>query len=118
MHQWLRAAQTPLVFAVPEIVCYITHPMAPRKTTRKKTPPEPLHFRGFPLTTGDSATLARLSLDASDCVGRTISQSAIVRALVRHAGRQGEQWLQEHILPHLESEIDAGVLWGKKPGAG
>jgi hypothetical protein len=80
----------------------------------KKTPPrQPLHIHSITLTSPDAETLQQLSQDASDFIGYRISASAIARALVRHAGQQGEAWAREQIFPFVEQELNAGVRWGK-----
>jgi len=58
--------------------------------------------------------LQSFSQDAKDFTGRAVGDSAILRALVRYAGQQGEQWLREQIFPLIEQELDAGIVWGKK----
>jgi hypothetical protein len=57
--------------------------------------------------------LKRLSTDASDFLGRSISSSAIVRALVRQIGRQGREE-QQVLFLEVEKELNAGVRWGKQ----
>jgi hypothetical protein len=66
--------------------------MSERKTRGKKssaaTPPLAPH--SLSLGRQEELTLGRLSQDASDFVGRKVSGSAVVRALLRFADRQGE----------------------------
>jgi predicted TIM-barrel fold metal-dependent hydrolase len=58
--------------------------------------------------------LRRLSTDAADYIGRAVSGSAIVRALLRHVAQYPASWVQARIFPFVEKELDSGVLWGKK----
>jgi hypothetical protein len=82
--------------------------------TKKTLPKQPLHIHSITLTPSDAETLEQLSQDASDFIGYRISASAIVRAVVRYAGQQGEAWAREQIFPFVEQELNAGVRWGKK----
>jgi hypothetical protein len=88
--------------------------MAVRKTARKKSPPPRLTIRSLSLVEEDAARLERLAQDASDYIGWTVSSSAIVRVLIRHADRQGGGWLKEHLAPLIEREIREGTVWGRK----
>jgi hypothetical protein len=85
--------------------------MAIRKSATSK---EPLHISSLALTPSTEITLKRISRDATDVVGRTVSDSAVVRALLRYVAQQPLPWVREHVYPHLEAEMSAGVLWGKK----
>ncbi len=69
------------------------------------------------LTTDNVALLQRLAQEASDQGGRTISGSAILRALVRYADKRGTAWQRKNILPVLEEEIASGTVWGTKKEA-
>jgi hypothetical protein len=81
----------------------------------KKTPPKPAFFsRSITLTRDVEETLRGFSQDAKDFTGRAVGSSAILRALVRYADRQGERWLREQVFPLIEKELDAGVVWGRK----
>jgi len=81
----------------------------------KKNPPkEPLVIHSLTLTPTTAATLRRLSTDAADYIGRTVSESAIVRALLRHVEQYPASWVQARIFPFVEKELDSGVMWGKK----
>jgi hypothetical protein len=82
--------------------------------TKKTLPKQPLHVHSIVLTPPDAETLQQLSQEASDFTGYRISASAIVRALVRYAGQQGEAWARERLFPFVEQELNAGVRWGKK----
>jgi hypothetical protein len=47
----------------------------------------------------DQETLDRFSKDISDYTGRTVSGSAVLRALVRYAGQQRYDWVLAHLPP-------------------
>jgi hypothetical protein len=38
----------------------------------------------------------------------------MIRALVRYADKQGEQWVHSEVLPYVEEEVRAGATWGKQ----
>ena len=81
----------------------------------KKNPlKEPLVIRSLTMTPTTAKTLQRLSAAASDYIGRTVSESAIVRALLRHIEQYPASWVQARIFPFVEKELDSGVMWGKK----
>lgn len=82
--------------------------------TKKLPPKESLLFRSHMLTPTTEASLAQLKQEASDQLGWTVSGSAIVRALLRHAAQQDGTWLREQLFPHIEQEIQQGMVWGKK----
>lgn len=65
------------------------------------------------LTLDVAEALHRLSRDASDFLGRTVSSSAIVRALVRQVIQQGPP-AADALFIQVEKEIKAGVKWGKQ----
>lgn len=65
------------------------------------------------LSTDEIATLNRLSRDASDFLGRSISSSAIVRALIRQIEKHGPP-AADDLFFEVERELKGGVLWGKK----
>jgi hypothetical protein len=81
---------------------------------KKTLPKQPLHVHSIVLTPPDAETLQQLSQEASDFTGYRISASAIVRAVVRHAGQQGEAWARAQIFPFVEQELNSGIRWGKK----
>jgi hypothetical protein len=66
------------------------------------------------LTPVDEDILERISRDASDYIGRTVSGSAIMRALLREVDRQGYQWVLSQLCPLVEAELASGVMWGRK----
>jgi len=83
---------------------------------RAKTKPKrrPLVIRSLTLTHDADETLQRLSQNASDYLGWTVSGSAIVRALLRQAAQQSSPWMTTQLSPFIEKEISSGVVWGKK----
>jgi hypothetical protein len=81
----------------------------------KKTPPKSVFsIRSITLTPEVTEALLRLSGDATDFTGRAVSGSAMIRALVRYADKQGEQWVRSEVLPYVEEEVRAGATWGKQ----
>ena len=67
----------------------------------------------FTLTEDVVEMLRQLSSDATDFLGRTVSVSAIVRALVRQIDQQGPPAADELFLL-VEKEMKGGRIWGKK----
>ena len=55
----------------------------------------------------------RLSQEASDFLGRTISESAGIRAMSRQIGKQGPAEA-DALFIEVERELKAGKLWGRK----
>ncbi len=87
----------------------ITHSVA-----RKKTKPQkPTFISTLAFTPAVKDSLRNLSREASDFTGWTVSGSALVRALVVYADKQGSGWLESQIFPLVEEEQNAGVIWGK-----
>lgn len=82
-----------------------------KKPPRKDTPEFSIHT--MTLTQEEVDALKRLSRDASDFLGRSISVSAIVRALVRQTLRQGPPG-SDALFVEVERELKAGVKWGKQ----
>ena len=58
-------------------------------------------------------TLVRLSRDATDFLGRSVSMSAIVRALVRQVDQHGPP-TADALFRLVEKELQDGVRWGKQ----
>ena len=83
--------------------------------TIRTLPPkkETLVVRSHTLTPSTKATLRVLSNDATDTLGRAVSDSTIVRALLRYVDRQGVIWAREHLFPLIGQEMASGTLWGK-----
>jgi hypothetical protein len=84
---------------------------------KKRPAKPPFLFHSLTLTEQDNVILRSLGQDARDCIGRAVSTSAIMRALIRYAGQQSEAWAREHLFPIVEQEMNAGVLWGGKKGS-
>jgi hypothetical protein len=88
--------------------------MAPRKPTAKKPRKPPLAIRTFSLTPQNEESLAEIATAASDRIGWTVSNSAVVRALLSFADSQDTGWLSQELFPRIEREIAAGRVWGTK----
>jgi hemolysin activation/secretion protein len=78
---------------------------------REEEPSFPI--RTLRLTGDADRALRRLSQDASNFLGRKVSNSAIVRALVRQASRQGPA-AADALFLLVEQELKSGVLRGRK----
>lgn len=87
--------------------------MARAKQTPRKPPARPDLIRALSLTPDVEESLQRLSQDASDVIGRTVSSSAIVRALVCYATQQGPP-VANAVFGLVEQELRSGIRWGKK----
>jgi hypothetical protein len=81
----------------------------------KKNPSLVIH--SVSLSPDTEAILHRLSSDASDFIGRAISESAIVRALLRRTEQQGPHEAGA-LFSLVEEELNSGMKWGKKQGKG
>lgn len=81
---------------------------------KKPSPKETILVRSHTLTPTVDRALRDISQDASDLLGWTVSNSAVVRAMVRYINAQGERWQREHLFPVIEQEIQDGTFWGKK----
>ena len=90
----------------------ITHPMAriPKPSAPKKSS---FSVRTFTLTEDVEETLRQLSSDATDFLGRTVSESAVIRALVRQIAQQSPP-ASSVLFLEIEKELQAGTMWGKK----
>jgi hypothetical protein len=87
----------------------------PTKRGRKAKIEKPeILIRSLTLTPATVETLEQVSRDASDYIGRTVSSSAIMRALLQYAGRQGGLWARDQLFPLVEDELSLGVVWGKR----
>ena len=82
---------------------------------KKSIPREELQLtvQTVTLTPDVIETLRRLSQEASDFIGRKVSSSAIVRALVRQIDQQGPP-AADALFIEVEKEMKAGRIWGKK----
>jgi hypothetical protein len=65
------------------------------------------------LTRETEDILQRLSGDASDYIGRVVSNSAIVRALLCQVDQQGPPGANALFI-QVEKELKSGVMWGKE----
>lgn len=84
--------------------------MATRKILPQK---EALFIRSHSLTFSTEAVLKRIRQDATDVIGRTVSTSAVERALLCYAEQQGMAWVRECLYPLIEQEMESGIRWGK-----
>ena len=86
---------------------------------KKPTPPPLPHenpqlaVHTVTLTLDVVETLQRLSQEATDFLGRKVSSSAIVRALVRQIDQQGPP-AADALFLLVEKEMKDGRIWGKK----
>jgi hypothetical protein len=85
--------------------------MATRKTTPYK---KSLFIRTHTLTEENERTLQQLSQETSDVIGWTVSNSAVVRALLRYATEQPSSWVSTTLAPLIEQEMQTGIIWGSK----
>ena len=65
------------------------------------------------LTTEETKALQLLSQGASDFLGRSISNSAVIRALLRQVVKHGPS-AADDLFFEVERELKAGVRWGKQ----
>ena len=65
------------------------------------------------LTRDTENILQRLSSDASDFIGRAVSNSAIVRSLLRQVDQQGPPAV-DALFVQVEKELKSGVTWGRE----
>jgi hypothetical protein len=83
--------------------------------TRKSIPhKKSLFIRTHTLTEENERTLQQLSQETSDIIGWTVSNSAVVRALLRHATEQPSSWVSTTLAPLIEQEMQTGIVWGSK----
>jgi hypothetical protein len=83
--------------------------------TRKPIPlKRSLFIRTHTLTEENERTLQRLSHEASDVMGWTVSNSAVVRALLRYTTQQPSSWISTTLAPLIEQEMQTGIVWGSK----
>ena len=81
---------------------------------KKTAPVEPLKVCTVKLTRTAERTLSRLSQDASDALGWTVSNSATIRALLSYIEQQPRSWASTELHPFIEEEIAQGRVWGTK----
>jgi hypothetical protein len=83
-------------------------------TRKSKTPPkEPLKVCTVKLTAAEERLLREVSQDASDVLGWTVSNSAVLRACI-HYMQQAPEWTTTALHPLIEQEIAQGRVWGSK----
>jgi hypothetical protein len=90
----------------------LTHAMARLRSTPKKAKQE-FTIHSLSLTRDTEDILQRLSSDASDFIGRAVSSSAIVRALLRQVDKQGPP-AADALFVEVEKELKSGVMWGRE----
>ena len=56
----------------------------------------------------------KLSVTATDSLGRAVSHSTIIRALLRYAEQRDSIWLHDQFFPLIEQEVEGGTLSGKR----
>src|SRR5712691_12391889 len=84
--------------------------VAQSKRKKPSAPPAPLNSVGVSLTHAEIATLDRLAQEQSDFIGRAISRSTVLRALVRLA----EAKIRPLDLRNaIEEELQQGRKWGQ-----
>jgi hypothetical protein len=82
-----------------------------KKRTPKTLPPAPLRIHSLALTEEDSGALSALAHACSDRIGRAISHSAVLRALIRLTDR-GTVPLPT-LVEGVEEELQSGRKWGR-----
>jgi|GEM_PF-4944502 len=73
---------------------------------RHTSSPQPPAFltRNHSLTPPTAALLMKYSIRATDSLGRAVSNSTVLRALLRYAERQDPTWLQDELFPLIKEE--------------
>jgi hypothetical protein len=82
--------------------------------TKKSPPGEDLKVCSLKLTLAAEDVLHDHSQDATDALGRPVSHSALVRALLQYLARQPSSWAATALYPLIEEEMRRGRVWGKK----
>jgi hypothetical protein len=85
--------------------------MARAKPTPKK---QPLFVRTHTLTEENERILRQIGQEASDVIGWTVSNSAVVRALLRYVTQQPSSWTSTTLVPLIEQGVQTEVIWGSK----
>jgi hypothetical protein len=75
---------------------------------------EPLKVCSLKLTPTAERLLQQLGQDASDTLGRPVSSSAMLRALLAYVEQQSPAWVSSALYPFVDQEIARGRVWGKK----
>lgn len=83
----------------------------PRAKKEKPVKPQ-IKVTAVVFTPAEQAILQRMSKDASDVIGRRVSSSAVLRAVVRWLGKQGIPFAREQIIPLAEQELSM-LRWGR-----
>jgi hypothetical protein len=82
-----------------------------QKPTREETADFSTH--AVTLTPIEIAALQQVSQDITDSLGRSISVSAVVRALIRQLAKRGS-WATDTLLLEIEEERQADVMGTEK----
>ncbi len=84
--------------------------------TLRTPPPKKDSFltRTHDLTPPTAARLMKLSIEATDSLGRAVSHSTVIRALLRYAEQQDSAWLHEQFFPLIQQEVEVGTSVGRK----
>ena len=83
---------------------------ATRKSPRTQQPPQPLQIFSLSLTPDDGAVLTSVAQEASDQIGRRISTSAVLRAILHLMGK--DLLPVSAIVETIEREVEGGRIWG------
>jgi hypothetical protein len=78
---------------------------------KKQTKKPALYKRLILLSEESREQLERLSQECSDRIGTTISQSAVLRGLVRASTHQP----MNALVAAVEAELETGTVWGSRP---
>ena len=70
--------------------------------------------RTHDLTLPTAAFLMKLSVIATDSLGRAVSHSTIIRALLRYAEQRDPTWLHDRLFPLIEQEVEVGSSTGRR----
>lgn len=84
----------------------------PRGKEEKKEKPK-IQLTGVAFTAEEQALLRRLSDDATDMIGRRVSGSSVLRAIIRYLGAQGLPFARDNVFPLIEKELSL-LRWGRK----
>jgi hypothetical protein len=78
-------------------------------------PPKKASFltRTYDLTPPTAALLMQLSMAATDSLGRAVSHSTVIRALLRYAEQQDSAWLRDQLSPLIARELEVGTRAGR-----
>jgi hypothetical protein len=84
-------------------------PTPAKRKQRTSTTPAPLRVSAIALTRDDLTILSKLAQEQSDLLGRAISRSTLVRALIRFAERNIAAL---ELRAYIEVELQQGRKWG------